>query len=269
MRRHSTHLPAANTEGAFVGLRILICGASGNLGGEIARQLAQDGVRLSLWGRNDEKLQEVALACREQGAQVITRSIDLFDIEAALAALREEDDCEPIDWIFLASGSGETREVGRRLESPAQVVKLGLLNFVIPAALASEIGERMATRGRGSIAIISTAAAAHPLPFAAGYTSSKRGLSHFAEAIGIALRPYGVSVTLVSPGFFAPADQNAYSYPRPGETTSALVATHMIKAVARGRTRLVTPWYFQLFDFLGLALPRRIRDWLLLKLPVP
>jgi short-subunit dehydrogenase len=269
VKPYRTFVPTGNASKSFVGLRILICGASGNLGGELAKQLAQDGVRLSLWGRNGEKLQEVASACHKQGAQVITRSIDLFDIEGALAALRDEDDYEPIDCIFLTSGSGETREVGRKLESPAQVTKLGLLNFVIPAALASEIGERMAIRGRGTIAIVSTAAAAHPLPFAAGYTSSKRGLSHFAEATRIALKPFGVSVTLVSPGFFAPADKDAHAYPRPGETTAALVATHMIKAVAQGRARLVTPWFFVFFDFLGLALPRWIRDRLLLKLPVP
>ena len=192
-----------------------------------------------------------------------------MDIEAALAALREDDDCQPIDCVFVASGSGETREAGRKLESPSLVTTLGILNYVAPAALCSEIGERMAGRGHGKIAIVSTAAAAHTLPFAVGYTSSKRGLSHFAEAIRIALKPHGVSVTLVSPGFFAPTEGDAYSYSRPGETTSALVAKRTIDAVARGRARLVTPRFFLMFEWLSMALPRPVRDRVLSRLPSP
>lgn len=269
MKTDPRPLSTLGTAEPFAGIRILICGATGNLGGELAKRLARHGNHLLLWGRCSAKLQEIALICREQGAQVITRSIDLVDIEAAVEALREDDNFQPIDCVFFASGSGETREAGRKLESPSLITRLGVLNYVAPSALTAEIGARMAERGRGKIAIVSTAAAAHPLPFAAAYSSSKSGLSHFAEAMRIALKPHGVSVTLVSPGFFAPSEGNAYSYSRPGETTSALVAERMIDAVARNRAHLVTPGFFRLLGWLGAILPRWVRDRLLLKLPSP
>ena len=156
------------------------------------------------------------------------------------------------------------REHGRLVESPDQLIRLGLLNFVAPAALSAELGERMGTRSHGRIALVGTAGAYHPLPAAAGYTSSKRGLAHFAEALRIALKPHGVSVTLVSPGFFsAPAGRDP-GYPRPGEIPAELVARRTIRSVARGDAELVTPWHFAVLRAIGAILPRGANDRLML-----
>lgn len=269
MRNDRTILLTPDPGAAFAGMRILVCGASGNLGGHIADQLAEPGARLSLWGRHHQRLADIAERCRHKGAEVSVRSIDLCNTEAALASLREEDDLAPFDCAFLVSGAGDTREAGRIIESAGQVSRLGLLNFVAPAALAAELGERMARRGKGRIGIVGTAAATHPIPFAAGYTSSKCGLSHFAESLRVALRPHGVSVTLISPGFFAAAVEGTYSYARPGQLAPHLVAQRSIRAVSRGRAELITPWYFMVLRWIGRALPRPIRDRLLLLLSAP
>jgi len=261
----STHDPAS----AFAGIRILVCGASGNLGGHIARQLAEHGANLSLWGRNLQTLADVAGSCREAGADVETRSVDLCAVEAALAALKQDDDLSPFDCAFFVSGAGDTREPDRKIESAQQIIMLGLVNYVAPAALVAELGDRMAARGTGRIAIVGTAAASHPLPFAAGYTSSKSGLSHFAEAMRVALKPHGVSVTLISPGFFAPTADDPYSYARPGEISPQVVAQRAIRATALRRTELVTPWYFLILRWIAQALPRSVRDRLLQLLPAP
>lgn len=254
---------------AFAGRRILICGASGNLGSHVARQLGPLGVRLSLWGRDADKLQEIADACRFPASQITWRSVDLSDTAAALAALQEEDSAAPFDCAFFVSGAGDTRETGRKVDSPALLTKLGLLNYIAPAALSAELGERMAGRGAGRIALVGTAAASHPLPFAAAYTSSKCGLAHFAEAMRVALKQHGVSITLVSPGFFSAAEDGAYSYARPGEISADLVAQRMIRATALGWSELVTPRRFVLLRWIGRVLPRALSDRLMLSLPSP
>ncbi len=249
---------------------MLICGASGNLGSHLARQLSTLGVSLTLWGRRADALDRLAADCRSAaGTSVTTRCIDITDIDAALSALRDADEGAPFDAAFLIAGVGDTREAGRRFESAALVARLGLVNYVGPAALAAELGERMAVRGAGRIVLVGSAAASHPLPFAAAYASSKCGLSLFAESLRLALKPHGVSVTLASPGFFAPAAQGTHAYARPGEVAAEVVAERIIRAAARGAREVVTPRRFLLLRWLGAVLPRPLRDRILLFLPVP
>jgi short-subunit dehydrogenase len=263
-------LTRKHTRSGFAGQHVLICGASGNLGGHIARQLAPHGLRLTLWGRNAAALEALAAACRmTAGTRVTTQQVDIADIEAALAALRAADDAAAVDAAFFIAGAGSTREPGRRIDSPELVARLGMVNYVGPTALAAELGERMAIRASGRIILVSSAAAAHPLPFAAAYASSKSGLSRFAGSLRLALKPHGVSVTLASPGFFAATASPAHAYPRPGEVPPDQVAARLIAAAARGRAEVVTPGWFVALGWLGIILPRHLYDRLLNALPAP
>lgn len=265
-------LPSSTTKiGArsFVGTHILICGASGQLGSALARQLAQPGTRLTLWGRRQDRLNDIAQDCRALGAAVTTRSLDLSDVAAAVTALSEDDDEDPFDVVLLATGQGDTVNGGQLVEDAEQVTRLGIINYVAPAALAAEIAGRMALRRAGRIALVGTAAASHSLPFATAYSGSKAGLARFADALRLAVKRHGVTVTLVSPGFFAPDQGHSDHRKRPAEIPVGVMAERMIIAVARGRAELITPWPFAALRLLDRILPRFCRDRLILALPPP
>ncbi len=170
--------------------RILVTGASGGLGGALARHYARPGVSLSLWGRDPARLAAVADTCRSAGAMVMVRSLDLVDLDAAMAAMAAEDTDDPFDLVLFASGRGDVRLPGACVEDGAMVARLGTVNFTAPAAMAAAIAGRMAARGRGGIVLVGSAASFHTLPFAAAYSGTKAGLAHFAEALRI-----GVGVT--------------------------------------------------------------------------
>ncbi|KPF63750.1 SDR family NAD(P)-dependent oxidoreductase [Porphyrobacter sp. AAP60] len=250
-------------------IRIFITGASGALGSALALRLAQPGVSLSMWGRDRTRLDEVAALCRERGAQAEIRSLDLSDCAAALAALQDEDDAEPLDLAFLVAGQGDTLPAGSIVEDPAQVARLAQTNFAAPAAMAAALAARMAGRGEGRIGVVGTAAASHSLPFAAAYSGSKAGLSRYVDALRLAVRGHGVTVTLVSPGFFAGAVQPGAVPSRPGEISADEVAEKMIAAVRAGRAELVVPRRFLLLRWFDRLLPRPLRDRLLLSLKAP
>jgi short-subunit dehydrogenase len=263
-------MPTSTEIAAFRAKRVLVCGASGNLGGHVARRLALCGVNLVLWGRNAAALEPVASDCQSApNTTASTQNVDIAEVAAAIAVLRQADDLAPFDCAFFVSGAGDTREAGRRVESPELILKLGITNFVAPAALAAELGERMAARGTGRIVLVGSAAASHPLPFAAAYSSSKCGLSLFAESLRLATKPHGVYVTLASPGFFAAPTDNAHAYARPGEVRPERVAERIIRAAAAGKREVVTPRWFVGLRWLGQMLPRPLRDRLFQSLPTP
>lgn len=242
----------------------LVTGASGALGREIAVRLARPGLCLSLWARNRDRLEATAALCRAAGAEAKIRVIDLSDPEAATNALAQSDTGQPINEAYLVAGLGDTLAPGTVVEDPAQVIRLGQTNFVAPAAMAALLAERMAARGGGRIGLIGTAAASHSLPFAASYAGSKAGLARFADALRLAVRSHGVSVTLISPGFFA-----AGGPARPGEIPASQVAERTIAAVAAGTAELVLPRRFLLLRWLDRFLPRPLRDRILLALRLP
>lgn len=245
--------------------RILLTGASGLLGRELALRLARPGVRLAMWARNPAALTEIAAQCRVAGAEAEILTLDLTDTATALDALLTQDRTDPFDIALLAAGIGDTLPQGAVAEDPAQVVRLAVTNFVTPAAMASLLAGRMAERGGGRIALVGTAAASHSLPFAASYSGSKAGLARFADALRLAVKSRGISVTLISPGFFA----DGAALTRPGEIPVGIVADRMIAAMMAGKAELVLPRRFLLLRWLDLLFPRPLRDRILLSLRLP
>jgi short-subunit dehydrogenase len=213
--------------------RILLTGASGGIGGALARHYAGPGVHLSLWGRDIVRLTAVADACRAAGASADVRSLDITDVDAALGALSSEDDAQPIDLALFASGLGDIRAPGDKVEDARLVARLAEINFTAPAALAAALAGRMAERGCGNIVLIGSAAAFHALPFAAAYSGSKAGLARFAEALRLGVREHGVRVTLVSPGFVDTAAGRQAPGPKPLMLSPDELAARIARAAAR------------------------------------
>lgn len=231
-------------------------------------RLARPEIRLALWGRDRTRLEETADIARARGAAADIRSLDLTDFNAALSALAQEDDADPFDLALFVAGQGDTLAPDTVVEDPAQVIRLIQANYSAPAAMASALAARMARRGKGRIGLVGTAAASHSLPFAAAYSGSKAGLARHADALRLAVHRHGVSVTLITPGFFA-GTASLGGQARPGEIAASIVAQRAIAAVLAGRAEVVVPRRFVLLRWLDLLLPRPLRDRVLLSLRLP
>jgi len=245
---------------------IILTGASGGIGAALARRYARPGVTLVLWGRNAERLDRTAAESRARGAVVETRVLDLRDGAAALAALRADDDRHKADLIVLGAGVSDIRNPDEPSEIAETVLDTALVNFAVPAALATEGAARMAARGGGRIAMIGSVAAFHSLPFATAYSGSKAGLARFCHALRLSAGPQGVGVTLVSPGFVDTAMSRRLIGPRPFLVTPDGAAARIARAIARGEGDLVFPWVFGVLRCLDAWLPRRVSDAIMRRL---
>ena len=253
------------SETAQVLRRILITGASGAIGGALARRLAAPGTHLLLWGRDMARLTLIATIGRAAGATVELRQIDLADTAAALAAIAADDSAGRIDSALLAAGQGDAVPPGQIVEPAEQVARLAVVNFAGPAALAAALATRMVARGRGRILLVGSAAAFHALPHAPTYAASKAGLARFADALRLAVAPHGVTITLVSPGFI---DWAGGGRPVPRALLLPLeeAARRILAAFDAGVGHAIIPRRFALLRLLDRALPGVARDALLRRL---
>ncbi|MFT8720215.1 SDR family NAD(P)-dependent oxidoreductase [Acetobacter sp.] len=239
---------------------VLITGASGGIGQSLALHYAEPGRTLVLWGRNVQRLEDTARLCRDRGAHVVTREIDLADGKASLAALRTDDGTVPLQTVILCAGLSDMKKVSEKVEQAEMVLELGLVNYATPAALTMAAAERMQARGGGAIALIGSVAAFHDLPFAAGYGGSKAGLARFASSARIALAPLGVHVSLIAPGFVDTAMSQRIVGPRPFLVTPDQAARHIIAAIAKDRAEVIFPWPFRVLRLIDRLTPRPLRE---------
>ncbi|GBQ84153.1 SDR family NAD(P)-dependent oxidoreductase [Asaia krungthepensis] len=247
----------------FAPRHVLITGASGGLGKALACHYAQPAVQLTLWGRNESRLQAVADQCRARGSTVEIHSLALTDIDNGVSLLEACDDARPVDLLILNAGVSDIRPEGALTETVDAVREAALVNYAAPVTLATAAAARMAPRRYGRIAFIGSVAAHHDLPFASAYSSSKAGLSRFSTCLHAAMAPLGVGVTLVEPGYIDTAMSRRLDGARPFLISAEDAASRIAGAVAVNRAVLVFPRVFLVLKFLSALVPRGIAHRLL------
>ncbi len=246
--------------------RILCTGASGALGGALASLHAEPGTQMTLWGRDQKRLDLITQKVRAAGAEARSFRLDITDAKAAVDAVLTQDRDAKFDLAYLVAGIGDTRSPDDLVEDPMLVLRTVQINFATPAAMAAAIAGRMVERRHGRIVLIGSAAGHHSLPFAAGYSGSKAGLARFADALRIAVEPYGVSVTLAAPGFLDTLASRSGPANRPLEIPVEEAAKRIARAALKRKRHYVTPWQFGALRAVDAILPAAVRDRIMSKL---
>ncbi|WP_104116315.1 SDR family oxidoreductase [Arthrobacter sp. B1805] len=169
------------------GSHVLVVGATGVLGAELARQLALEGAQLTLSGRSREKLSrladELGDAVVDQVAADLGKPSGPADIAAAVYG-RE------LNGVVFASG---VVAFGPAVEVDDDTLdELMLVNLLGYMRLMRDVAPRLP---RDSfVAQISAVVAESPTAGMAAYSASKAGLSAYGTALTLELRRQGVRV---------------------------------------------------------------------------
>ena len=180
--------------------RIVITGASRGVGAALARLYAGPEVGLALVGRDAARLAEVAGSCRAKGAAVDEMVVDVRDRDGLAARLATYDSEGAVDLVIANAGvalptGGAAPGEDPTVRGELDVNVVGALNTVGPLAPA------MAARRRGQIAFVSSLAAFAPLPGSPGYSASKAAILVYGLALREQLRPHGLRVNVICPGY--------------------------------------------------------------------
>ncbi|RXK85685.1 SDR family oxidoreductase [Filimonas effusa] len=169
-------------EDTLIGKVVVITGASSGAGRCIALQLAERKAHLVLAARNLAVLEELALLCRDFGAEVLVIETDVTDYNAMQSlALKAFEWKQCIDvWInnagVLAAGSFEEMP----WESHEKVVHTNLLGYMSAAHVVLPYFKKQKA---GMLINNISVGGFIPVPFAGAYTAAKFALRGFFESL--------------------------------------------------------------------------------------
>jgi short-subunit dehydrogenase len=233
---------------------IVITGASSGIGEALALDYAAPGVALALTGRDAQRLEAVAQACRAKGATVVAAPIDVVDRDALAAWLTAFDDAHPVDLILANAGISIDKD-NSSLDDFAIIRKTldvnvgGVLNTVEP------LMPRMIARKAGQIAIVSSLASFIGLPYSASYNASKAAVRVWGESIRYVLKKEGIGVSVICPGFVVSRITASAPFPMPFLMSSARASAIIRKGLAANRARIAFPLGTKAAVWLGGFLP--------------
>ncbi len=241
---------------------VLITGASGGIGYELAKVFAKEGFNLVLVARSTDKLNELKNKLQGFPVQVtiITKDLSLQSSPEELFKEIYEQKIE-IDILVNNAGFGlfgEFKDTNWNKES--QMINL---NIYALTALTKLFLQPMLQRKRGKVLNIASTAAFQPGPLMSVYFASKAYVLHFSEAIAKELENTGITVTTLCPGATESGFQNAASM---GKSklfkrklpSSEEVALFGYKALMRGERVAIHGLLNNLLAFGTRFLPRQL-----------
>src|SRR5262249_2855367 len=117
--------------------------------------------------------------------------------------------------------------------------------------------------GRGHIAVLGSIAGVQALPYCPAYCASKAAIHTYAEAMCGTLRPAGIRVTVIMPGFVDTPLSRSIVAPKLLLMTSSRAVRIIRGGLARRAARIVFPRPLYYGLRLAQLLPRRWLDFLL------
>ncbi len=218
----------------LAGSTALLTGATGGIGGAIARTLGARGVHLLLSGRREAELAQLT---EDLGGRAIVSDLSVAADVDRLAgdALDAEVD------VLIANAAHPATGMLNAL-SQEEVDLILDINLRAPIAIARVLAPAMVERGRGHLVFISSLSGKSAQPASSMYSATKFGLRGFGLALREDLRGTGVGVSVVLPGFIRESGMFANTGvklpPGVGTRTPQDVAAAVIRAIEHNRAEV-------------------------------
>jgi short-subunit dehydrogenase len=179
---------------------VLLTGASVGLGLAITRQLLNDqSLHLVLTARAESLDRFAALGIRASD-RVWLRALDITS-ETQRQVVVDEIETQLGGVDTLINNAGITYRTVAEYATAEELSRQMVVNYEGPMALAALVLPSMRTRRAGHIIQISSAGGLVAMPTMGLYSASKFALEAASEAMYYEVRPFGIRVTLVLPGF--------------------------------------------------------------------
>ncbi|MEO8805028.1 MAG: SDR family NAD(P)-dependent oxidoreductase [Burkholderiaceae bacterium] len=221
---------------------VWIVGASSGIGRATASRLHARGAVVVVSARNKAALD--AFVAEHPGSQTMT--LDVGD-RAAMARTLEKVHAlhGRLDLAMYCAGHYQSMrasefDLGQMLLH-LQVNYVGALHM-LEVVLPTLIKQRS-----GHISLVASVAGYRGLPQALAYGPTKAALQHLADALFLDLRPLGIGVSVVNPGFVATPLTAGNDFEMPALLTAQQAANYIVRGWGKGRFEIDFPKRFSLW----------------------
>ncbi len=223
--------------------RVWLVGASSGIGAALAIELQALGAKVALSARRANAL----TALVNNPANTLVLALDVTDPLACSTALETiKAQWGGVDLVvWLAGTYSPMRAETFDTALAVQVLRVnyeGLLHGL------GSIIPQMRAQQSGTIALVSSVAGYGGLPKSLAYGPTKSAMINLAENLYIDLRPKGIGVVLVSPGFVDTPLTQQNEFKMPALITTEVAAQAMLRGFEKGQFEI--------------AFPKRFTNWL-------
>ena len=250
-------------------MKVFITGASSGIGEALAVYYAGQGATLGLAARRAEFLDGLN---QRLGGQHACYALDVCDAPALHAAAVDFMARFGAPDIIIANAgvsAGTLTEFEEDLAVFRRVMDTNV--FGMAATFAPFIPAMKAAGGQsgklGRLVGIASVAGIRGLPGAEAYSASKAAAITYLESLRLEMRPYGIKVVTIAPGYIETPMTAVNPYKMPFLLPAAKAAERFAAAIESGVSYTVIPWQMGVVAKLLRALPNWLYDRLFTSAP--
>ena len=242
---------------------VFITGASSGIGQALALRFHRSGYRLALVARRTSEVKTWASA---QGISTDSYEIYSADVAVTDSIVAAGRDCiarQGVPDVVIANAGISVGMDTAVREDIDVMARTFATNNIGVAATFHPFADAMAQRGSGTLVGIGSVAGIRGLPGHGAYCASKAAVISYCESLRGEMRPHGVRVVTISPGYIDTplTRQNRYSMPFLMQADD--FADRAFRAITAGVSYRVIPWQMGVVAKLLRMVPNVLFDKLL------
>lgn len=246
-------------------LKVFITGASSGIGEALAVYYAGQGATLGLAARRNEVLEALN---QRLGGQHACYALDVSDAPALHEAATDFIARFGAPDIIIANAgvsAGTLSEFEEDLAAFRRIMDINV--FGMAATFAPFIPVMKAVAGEKRLVGIASVAGIRGLPGAEAYSASKAAAIAYLESLRLEMRPYGIKVVTIAPGYIETPMTEINPYKMPFLLPVDQAASRFAAVIARGTSYSVIPWPMGVVAKILRALPNWLYDRLFTSAP--